>query len=393
MKEKLCLLTAVLLGGCAAVSVDDDTRTCTDGNVTIDARFEGGDLDACRIGRNGTVELTFLPEDEAVSDSFSWFAFRIAATQPQEVALTLNFPGAYPRFWPKISRNGVDWEPAAPASVQQEVDAPSMRLTIAADAAGTWVAAQELLTLPWYDAWTLELGGRGDLAITAIGTSVQGRQIRLVRSAERPEAIVLLGRQHPAETPGALAMREFVDIVLADTPLARQFRERFMLVMIPLLNPDGVVNGHARHNSGGTDLNRDWGPFTQPETGSVAAYLDELDRAGIRPRLMLDFHATRMSPTMIFYTQLAEDDTDPPQFAGNWLGRADARIEDYEFAHDARAPSGLDNTKNYFFSRYGIPAITYEIGDEADRAAVERYTPVFAEEMMQVMLEAGAPVD
>jgi hypothetical protein len=69
----------------------------------------------------------------------------------------------------------------------------------------------------------------------------------------------------------------------------------------------------------------------------------------------------------------------------------DERIKDFEFTHDPRPPSGLDNTKNYFFSRYGIPAITYEIGDEADRQAIYEHTPAFAEEMMRVMLKAERP--
>jgi predicted deacylase len=157
------------------------------------------------------------------------------------------------------------------------------------------------------------------------------------------------------------------------------------------MNPDGVANGHARHNAGLTDINRDWGPFTQPETQSIAAVLDQLDERGIQPRLMLDFHATKMTPTMIFYTQVPEDDTDPRLFATNWMGQVAERTGEFEFTHDPRPPSGLDNTKNYFFSRYGIPAITYEIGDETDRQAIHDHTPAFAEEMMRVMLQAERP--
>jgi predicted deacylase len=264
----------------------------------------------------------------------------------------------------------------------------AMRFSVTADADGTFVAAQELLTLPWYDAWLDELGQHPDLTVTEIGRSVEGRPIRMARSADRKEFVILLGRQHPGEVPGAIAMRDFVDVVLGDSELATHFRERYALLIVPLMNPDGVVNGHARHNAGETDLNRDWGPFTQPETAGFASVLDELDAAGLRPKLMLDFHATRMTPTMIFYTQIPEDDTDPPLFATHWLDRVDARIDDYEFTPAPRRVGTQPNAKNYFFRRYGIPSITYEIGDEADREAIHRYTPVFAEEMMKVMLEA-----
>ena len=58
----------------------------------------------------------------------------------------------------------------------------------------------------------------------------------------------MIGRQHPPEVTGAIAMHSFIDTVLADTDLARQFRDRFKLAIVPLMNPDGVAAGHWRHN-------------------------------------------------------------------------------------------------------------------------------------------------
>lgn len=378
--------TVIVLLGCLPGA---PAAVCENDLFRIDAEFEGGDFDECRFRRDDSVVIEIYAEDDAVSDAFSWFAFRVASPEPRDLSIRLRFPESYARFWPKVSDNGRHWQPMADGRVRRSLRNKTMRFRVTADADGTWVAAQELLTLPWYADWLATLEAHAEVEVSNIGNSVEGRPIRLARTDVGPDVIILIGRQHPAEVPGALGIRVFTDAVLADTELARRFRGRFGLLILPLMNPDGVVNGHARHNSGGTDLNRDWGHFTQPETESVAFLLDELDAAGIRPRLMLDFHATRMTPTMIFYTQVPEDDTDPPLFATKWLSRVDERIDNYEFTHDPRTRSGLDNTKNYFFFRYGIPAITYEIGDEADREAISRYTPAFAEEMMRVMLEAN----
>ena len=95
-----------------------------------------------------------------------------------------------------------------------------------------------------------------------VGQSVQGRPLYLAETADRPEFILLIGRQHPPEVTGAIAMRSFIDTVLADSDLGRQFRARFKLAIVPLVNPDGVAGGHWRHNVNGVDVNRDWGPFT-----------------------------------------------------------------------------------------------------------------------------------
>ncbi len=379
------IVIATSLGACATTP---EPRFCENRNFAIDARHDGGDLDGCRFVATDQVELEFLPEDHKVDSAFAWYSFRVAAKSGGELTINLRFPNTYARFWPKLSTDGQSWQRAAKDSVNVAEDGKSMELRLEVGESGVWVSAQELLTQEYYDQWFAQLAAHQQIRVTEIGQSTQGRPILVAKTANKPEVVVLLGRQHPVEVPGALAMRQFVDVVLGDSALAQEFRKRFGLLIVPLINPDGVANGHSRHNAGQTDLNRDWGPFTQPETRSIAELLAGLDALGIQPRLMLDFHATKMTPTMVFYTQVPEDNTDPPLFATNWLTRVDHRITDYDFKHDPRPPSGLDNAKNYFFSRYGIPAITYEIGDEADRERVHELTPIFAEEMMRTMLEA-----
>ena len=360
---------------------------CENDVVIIDSRFDGGRLDDCLFVSEDSVVLTFRNEDFSVEDTFAWFAFHISARDSRNVEIKLQFPDSYARFWPKLSKDRLHWEPADESTAERSEIGKSMTLRLPVDETGTWVSAQELLTQSFYRDWLGQLEAHYEIETSVIGESHDGRPLYLASTADKQEAIVLIGRQHPAEVPGALAMREFVDALLGTSDLAREFRARYQLLIIPLINPDGVAAGHARHNAGLADLNRDWGPFTQPETQAVAALLDALDEQGIRPRLMLDFHAPKVTDTMIFYTQVPEDDTDPERFATRWLESADDRFEDFEFTHDPREPSGLDNTKNYFFSRYGIPAITYEIGDEIDRELIFDHTHVLAAEMMRTMLE------
>jgi predicted deacylase len=383
------LFSAIALLLITSLAIADDA--CENEALVIDARFDGGRMDHCEFTSENSVELTFRNEDFRVSDAFAWFAFRIAARDSRDVDIKMHFPDAYARFWPKLSRDGEEWVSATEDDVERSEIGKSMTLTVPVDETGLWVSAQELLTEDYYDNWLAQLDAHYELRTSEIGRSNQDRPIWLAHTGDKPEAIVLIGRQHPAEVPGAIAMRQFVEVVLGSSELAREFRSRYMLLILPLMNPDGVASGHARHNAGLADINRDWGPFTQPETQSVAALLDQLEERGVTPRLMLDFHATKMTPTMIFYTQVPEDGTDPELFATNWMSRVDDRVGDFEFTHDPRPPSGQDNTKNYFFSRYGIPAITYEIGDEADREAILEHTPAFAEEMMRVMLQAERP--
>ena len=70
---------------------------------------------------------------------------------------------------------------------------------------------------------------------------------------------------------------------------------------------------------GSVDLNRDWGPFTQPETSAVIALVDHLVSSGKHLRVMLDFHSTHNN---VLYTQTDEELTDPLNFASSWIATA-----------------------------------------------------------------------
>ncbi|MEC9097492.1 MAG: zinc carboxypeptidase, partial [Pseudomonadota bacterium] len=43
--------------------------------------------------------------------------------------------------------------------------------------------------------------------------------------------------------------------------------------------------------------------------------------------------------------------------------------------------------KNYFYSSYDIPAITFEVGDNTDRRAIINSSENFANSMMRLLLE------
>lgn len=385
------LLLALLLCAPLLASADAAPPRCASTAFLIDSEFESGNFARCKVRRDGSFDITIEPEDHKVIIEQPWYAFRVTAATPGELSVRLRFPDGYARYWPKLSTDGRHWARAPASAVEVPASQKSMTLRLSLSAGTHWIAAQELLSNAWYEEWLAELAGHAELSVAVIGHSVEGRALHLVKTANRPEAIVLLGRQHPAEIPGALAMRDFVATLLADTDLARRFRARFTLLILPLLNPDGVANGHWRHNSGRTDLNRDWGKFTQPETQAVARLLAGLDELGIRPRLMLDFHATKQTKTLLFYTQTAAEITSPPRLADHWIAAVQARLPDFVFRQSPGPSDENPNSKGYYYRRYGIPAYTYELADEVDRAQLHATTPILAEEMMRLMLAAAGP--
>jgi predicted deacylase len=247
-----------------------------------------------------------------------------------------------------------------------------------------WIAAQELITPAVHHAWNQDIAERYDITLAELGASRNGRPIHAFDiNPDSRDVVLLTGRQHPPEVSGVFAFYAFLETLLGNSGLAPDFRQNYRIIAIPLLNPDGVANGNWRHNLGGVDLNRDWGVFTQPETKLVADLLDELDASGCRIRLFIDFHSTKRN---LFYTQDSSSITEPPDFTRTWLKNSATRLRNYPFTNEERSGPDANRGKNYMYQRYGVPSVTYEVGDETNREVAREAAKVFAEEMMKLML-------
>jgi murein tripeptide amidase MpaA len=73
------------------------------------------------------------------------------------------------------------------------------------------------------------------------------------------QTIFLTGRVHPGESNASFMVQGAIDFLLQkNNKEAKMLREQFIFKIVPMLNPDGVVNGHYRCNYTGADLNRRW---------------------------------------------------------------------------------------------------------------------------------------
>ena len=59
-------------------------------------------------------------------------------------------------------------------------------------------------------------------------------------------AIVLTSRVHPGETNASWIIEGICDFLLGNSSEAALLRERYIFKIIPMLNPDGVINGNYR---------------------------------------------------------------------------------------------------------------------------------------------------
>lgn len=376
-------LAALLLAGCATLPATERAALadylCRSDSVSIHADFPGARAGDCSIRPDGSFALTIAPEHSPPINASAWYAFRLEGAEAP-VTVELAYLHARHRYRPKLRAEGEIWSELADDALQTSQDRATARFTVPA---GTrFVAAQPLADSAARSAWLAGLAATAGLAVERIGASHDRRPIELVDTgaADRP-VLLLLDGQHPPEYTGHVAMRAFLAALLADTPEARRFRNQVRIVAVPNLNPDGVERGHWRANLGGVDLNRDWGPFTQPETRAVRAWLARED---IAPAVVIDFHSTTRN---LFYIQHETEPTTLPDFARRWLLRTAQDAHGFAFELEptnANPESGT--SKNYFYRTHRIPAITYEVGDTTPAAIAEAGARALARDLMREML-------
>jgi hypothetical protein len=347
---------------------------CQTNNVAIDTDFPTGNIASCEATAADQVSLKLVPEDAPPINCSPWYAFRIDPRDAGTLTIKLDYEVCGHRYWPKTSTDGHNWSPVGQDAVfLSEVDeVKQAQFTLKHGTKPLFVAGQEIVGPSDYQAWIDDVTQLPDAVPWVLGQSLENRPIPAMtikaRDTHPREQIVLIGRQHPPEITGALALFPFVETLLSDEPVAIRFRKRFETIVIPMLNPDGVTHGHWRHSSGHKDLNRDWGPFTQPETQLMAGLLEKIEADPARNlRLFIDFHSTQKD---VFYTIPDDYPTNPPLFLKKWLARLSSAIPGYEINRDANHNLDQPNSKNYVYAKYRVPTVTFEIGDETDRALI-----------------------
>lgn len=351
---------------------------CTTASAEIAFDFEGASQSRCVIEGDRAFSILVSPEHAPPINPSPWYAFRYTSQPGADLTVHVRYLEAKHRYPPKWRGHGDTGSLAAAVTE----DGKSVTLTLPAGSG--IVSSQELFDGARHALLLDELAARDGVSRSTLGASHDGRPVEALRIGrpDAPRLVILLGRAHPPEVSGAVAMEAFLRRIASEAGSLGDTQ----IIAIPLLNPDGVARGHWRANRGGLDLNRDWGEFTQPETRAVRDWLAALPPT-VRPVAMVDFHSTQRN---LFYVQ-GEDETDAAQerFLAQWLGGQEQAIEGYPFTIERRnANPGSGTSKNWFNVTYGIPAYTYEVGDETDRAAVVQAAEVLAGSLLLAIAES-----
>ncbi len=372
--------------------------TFADSDIVFSNDFEGARLNGILKNNDSTFTALITSENTPINIS-PWYAFKVWTAEKQAIDLVLTYQEtAKHRYYPRLSNDGIHWSSLDPVNYTEYEKGDKdfgpgslpvsvkMRLEIGPDT--LWVSGQELETSSRVSSWADSLSQKTYVQKNSIGKSEQGRDLNMLTlgDPESKNMLIVISRQHPPEVTGYLAMKAFVENLSSDSKLARKFRKKFTTYVIPIMNPDGVDNGHWRHNAGGIDLNRDWADFNQPETRAVKKFMEtKINETQGKFYFGIDFHSTWDD---IYYTIDPKLKGNMPNLVYDWLDTLKKQIDGYDpniKPSDQIQPTTV--SRNYFFAVHGAEALVFEIGDNTPRQFIKEKGRISANILMELMLK------
>ncbi|MCJ8735307.1 hypothetical protein PDJAM_G00245330 [Pangasius djambal] len=147
------------------------------------------------------------------------------------------------------------------------------------------------------------LGGNDCPLLTITAMPESSSNDHICQFKNRP-LVFLSARVHPGETNASWVMKGTLEFLMSSSPLAQSLRESYIFKIIPMLNPDGVINGNHRCSLSGEDLNRQWqNPSAElhptiHHTKSLLQYLSAIGRA---PLVFCDYHGHSRKKNVFMY--------------------------------------------------------------------------------------------
>lgn len=365
-----------------------------DSSVFFSNDFKGARLNGLVMDSANHFIALITGENYPINPS-PWYAFQVWSKESKEITVKLTYTESRSRYYPKISYDGENFQPVDSSKVigfegtgwgiDHVPETIEMTLDVSSDT--LWIAAQELWTSSEVKSWMDELSVADNIDQYTIGTSREGKPIWMMQIGNRDakKSVIIISRQHPPEVTGFLAMKSFIETLSGDSEQALRFKKAFSIFNVPLMNPDGVDNGHWRHNSGGIDLNRDWQEFNQPETSAVKSFIEQKKKEGVEFVFAADFHSTWED---IYYPLDSSLLKSNELFIYDWVDQIASNLS---IKNPNVKPSlYLKPTmvsRNYFYHDHQIPGIVFELGDNTERAFLAKKGKVAAEELMKILID------
>lgn len=356
--------------------------------------FDGARMNDFYAVNDSTFEVLIKPERAPINNS-AWYGFSLWSDSARTITLRMNYENGRHRYAPKtefmqnvFAAQPLDTTHAGPSEVQNDstgvaffkLDVGTLPVLVAAQRPYNSAQLYESLHSGRFQKKAeVRIAGRSNL-----NKPIYEVEIDETSPGAPAGVLIIVSRQHPPEVPGFTTAMYFLENLMADTPLAQEFRQHFAVKAYPMINPDGVDLGHWRNNATGNDLNRDWEFFNQPETRTVRdALLPLLEIPDRKVYYGIDFHSTGSNN---FYPIDEEVVTEPDNLTQHWLELLNEANPENPFSTE-EFPTDSPITKNWIYKTFGADAVTFEVGDRQTEDEVKKIAVISSDILMKLLLD------
>ena len=263
-------------------------------SVAIRSDFPGGNITV--DGNEGAV-IRLSPDLRTSKPWFYWY-FEAEATQPGRVTFVLP-PSRIGTRGPAVSEDeGKTWKWLGTDNVtfagpKAEAPAPPPQDTFTFDFTKAGQKVRFAVGFPYtqsnLDEFLKKNAGNPNLTQSVLATTLNGKPVELLQIGQPGPGIIAMAvaaRSHACEALASYVLEGFLQEAMSDSPAGVDFRKKYVLYAVPILDKDGVEAGDQGKNREPHDHNRDYGTTNiYPEIKA----LQEL-AAAKQVRVGIDFH-------------------------------------------------------------------------------------------------------
>jgi hypothetical protein len=237
------------------------------------------------------------------------------------------------------------------------------------DADQVWIGMRVPYTPAYDNQYAASLKNNANVTIHSIGTSQDGRPLRVyeVGTGNRAETpcVLVYAREHADEQDSSWVAQGFLDFVAADTEEGRRLRSTCSFLVIPLLDPDGAARGVYSSITDGFTL------FSQgPESRSYASFFRGWIDKGNRLDVVINLHNLESADGPHLYCALVEPGSNRGDDTMQLHSRIVKSVQAAGFDADVAVRSRTfysSRLGGWLLGYYGSLHLLYEVNSQAAR--------------------------
>ena len=269
--------------------------TAAEPMVKLTSDFPGGNV---VVKENAGRSVELAPDLRGGRPWFYWY-FEAEVVQPGRVTFTFADPPQLGARGPAVSiDDGNTWQWLGAEHVvfarPRQKDSPTRRVdTFSYDFSKRGQKVRFAVTIPYVqrnlDLFLKDHAANPHLTQGVLTKTLKGKPVELLQIGEPAQgrkAVLVTCRHHACESMASFAFEGFLAEAMSESERGREFRRKYVLYAVPIVDKDGVQAGDQGKNRSPHDHNRDYRPNgIYPE---IAAIRELVEAKHVK--LVLDFH-------------------------------------------------------------------------------------------------------